>query len=71
MTLRLLQLVGGLHIAGGLVLFTAGFSPATLRYLESFLTGNENFGRARSPVPALLKQPVDAGYMSLNPHGRP
>ena len=43
MTRQLLQLVGGLHIAGGLALFAAGFSPAAMRYLESFLTGNEDY----------------------------
>lgn len=43
MTRHLLRLVGGLHIAGGLLLFAAGFSPATMRYLETFLTGNDNY----------------------------
>jgi hypothetical protein len=43
MTRRLLRFVGGLHIAGGLALFTAGFSATTMRYLESFLTGNEDY----------------------------
>lgn len=40
---NLLRLIGGLHIAGGLLLFAAGFSPATMRLLESFLTGNEAY----------------------------
>ena len=43
MTEKLLRLVGPLHIAGGLLLFASAFSPAALSFLQSVITGNNEY----------------------------
>jgi len=40
---RLLKLVGPIHVVGGLLLFAAAFSPATLDMLKPLLVGNDDF----------------------------